>query len=1395
MNIQRQTNTFNKGMNMDLDYSVMDSQQYSYAENIRIITNDNGSTGVMQNIEGVIKTTPTMQITGETIIHVMTIRDWAIVFTKTKDNTNSIYRYDFSKSDEFPTVTKVIDSVDLNLIPTNGIYTISSVGRWESEDNVKIYWCDGNNQIRVLNVDDAHDNSNINANDLNILPNGVLPPVELLGIGSGSLKTGKYQYCYQLFNPRSAETAVSVLSPMFTVIRNSNKTNSKLVTGDDKEDNTGKSIKIGTKLLSTNFTKAKIIRLYYKDNTTVPVITVINDINITNNALWYEDKGGTVISELTVDEFNALTGYNFIPKVIESKDNRLFAANIKESTWDIDDELFDCRAYRCNRNGMVKLTSNSGQDDLEFHIGNIPTGENAIPVDHDCINPYNSLELYTDVLNDYKYTYIDGLLIQGGKGLNISYEFVVTDLIEDDETINSTNALLDNWHLGSESYSFNSLPIYSIRNGVREKVDSVEFTNDSKKIPNYSNPEIESKLQGYHRDEIYRFAIVFYNEQNIASSAHWIADIRMPKSSDNYDFFSSKAKVTLGNTQTESKVLVTHPLGIRFTVQNIPTNLGITGFEIVRCERTIQDRTILTQGIISGLTQHKTNPSMLVPFPYLSFASSHSLISMSDEYRYTWNYSKYQSNEYFRFISPDICVNKENISEVLGLATDLSEVCVLSSQFYPSTGMGQGEKFDKLSWSGSQKYKLFSSASSVKVLKNEYDGDNVTLSAGTIKDVSARNWNRDDGWVYDRVKVSDLDDGESTGELLNAVRIDGSTLSYNAVLAKYYLKTKSTLNPITVENVVYAPSYDPFDLSDDAWKIKGVAIGDKTYYNWCWDVSTTASNEGAGKDTTHNNNMRKAGPHGLCAIIRSKDTSTEGNIKFISINGTAGLKDTIAVRLCNLRQAVTPYGGETFAVRQNSVYISTGNYVELTSNSGTKTCYGGDTYLGVLDYATCMFGYLKDDYKPDSSRNKAYVGAYIPCESSVNLSLRGDDFQVSKTFEPDGYANHLVQNEITQIGNLYTQSKPLYAYNDAYSAQPRSKVFVSKSMYDIDNLHTDTRVISSEVKTNNELSDSWTKFKVANYIDVDTRFGSINNMKLFQNQLLFWQTDAFGTLAVNERSLITDNNIGALTLGTGDILARYDYISLKNGSKENQLRTATQSDSTVYWYDYDRNEICSFGNGLNYVSKLKGVQSYLNDNKSSFTLDPKTVYDKKYNEALFTLEDKTLVYNEQMGAFSSFYTFSPSWWAEFSDKLYAFNSLNCFKYNAGDEADLFTGEDKVSYIQFVVNDGYPQTKTFDNVEYSGDFTHGTNFNDIYFDTKRQRSSSLTDKDIDYREDTYKFCIPRNSLELSEIGKLVNKSYKDRMKGKYLVCHYKYNCNGGNTFEVPYISTAYRPSMI
>ena len=850
------------------------------------------------------------------------------------------------------------------------------------------------------------------------------------------------------------------------------------------------------------------------------------------------------------------------------------------------------------------------------------------------------------------------------------------------------------------------------------------------------------------RDEIYRFGIVLYNKQGLASPVHWIGDIRMPSNKDTgYKFFTSNEASDYGSNLS----VVTKPLGIEFEVKNLPSD--VVRYEIVRCERTLSDRTILAQGVVSCVTNYDGDSNILTPFPYLAYSNKHGYYAKTHnngDFQYTFNLSDTQSNNYFMFVSPEIAVNRENADALIDKFQTVEKIGVMSSPIIEDGDWGITQSARK----------VLANARSIK-----YDGT-------TIKPTKTLGNQPSNGYVTSKCIVINNDD------------------FYAALLAKYYgLYVESGVQSAAIESAKYAgPSSPWLTNGDQPWyNAEAVSIGDKVYYNWVWDNIRTA---GDGEvDKTDANNVRKYGPHGICAIFKSDNMIS--NIALASGSSNDGYVN--AVVLCNIKQSVNAYGGNSYSAIQNSVYITTGSGAE--SSVSTVLCYGGDTYLNIFDYNNCMFSYNADDYY-NNKANRLFLGAFIPCESSINLALTHSDSSINRTYQAgDGYANHFVEDDIITVGDLYTQNTPSYAYNDAYSAQPNAKKFVAKSIYNIDNLLTDTRIISSELKTNNEVTDSWTKFKVANYLDVDTRFGPINDMKLFKNNLVFWQTDAFGTVAVNERSIITDNNPGALTLGIGGILDRYDYFTTMNGESPNQLRANTQSDSTVYWYDSKRNEICGFNGQLQTVSKLKGVQSYLNKNKDSFKKDPIVVYDKKYNEVLFTLENKTLVFNEQLGAFTSFYTYNPDYYAEFSNNLFIFKNLKLFKYNGGEGTNLDDAKAKISSIQFVVNADYPQTKTFDNVEYSGDFTHGTNFGNIYFETKRQTSYTLTQDNIDYREDTYKFCIPRNSLQLNEVEQLANKSYKDRMKGKYLVCHYKYDCNDGNTFKVPYISTAYRHSMI
>lgn len=46
-----QTNSFVSGMNLDVDITAIPQDEYRYAENVRIMTDKDGTSGVLQNIK------------------------------------------------------------------------------------------------------------------------------------------------------------------------------------------------------------------------------------------------------------------------------------------------------------------------------------------------------------------------------------------------------------------------------------------------------------------------------------------------------------------------------------------------------------------------------------------------------------------------------------------------------------------------------------------------------------------------------------------------------------------------------------------------------------------------------------------------------------------------------------------------------------------------------------------------------------------------------------------------------------------------------------------------------------------------------------------------------------------------------------------------------------------------------------------------------------------------------------------------------------------------------------------------------------------------------------------------------------------------------------------------
>ena len=156
----------------------------------------------------------------------------------------------------------------------------------------------------------------------------------------------------------------------------------------------------------------------------------------------------------------------------------------------------------------------------------------------------------------------------------------------------------------------------------------------------------------------------------------------------------------------------------------------------------------------------------------------------------------------------------------------------------------------------------------------------------------------------------------------------------------------------------------------------------------------------------------------------------------------------------------------------------------------------------------------------------------------------------------------------------------MYAYNSVYSANSTSRTLAAEDSEHKDYFDSefDYRVFNSVAKSNDEYVDNWLKFLPANFLDVDTRYGEITGLRKFNNSLVFWQENAAGLLSVNERVQITDDTNMPLTLGTAEVLSRYDYMNTSNGMRKDEYAD-TQSDTTLYWWDHNKHEILGYSGG------------------------------------------------------------------------------------------------------------------------------------------------------------------------------------------------------------------------
>lgn len=423
-----------KGGNQDLTKSKHPAQYFYDASHIKILSTDSQSTGSVANEKGneLIFNIPSISISN----NIISYNDKNLIFSNNSDLqsqiTNSIIP---TTSDSqiiighsvtrdsilfFTTDDLGFDCVwelknilnknyDLELLYVRNMNfssnnLIQSIFNYENENIQKVYWVDGINQIRFLNIRQSNI-IDIPLNTLNFVGDFNLsqPIIDSISSG-GNHKAGMVQYAYNLYRLNSSQTKLSPLSEIIPLARGEN------LGGGEVNEIVSTTPIVAIPNIDTQYTNIKVYAIRYTSLDVLPSIELISEkeLDQTGNPVYIYDDGSN-IGSISLEEFLFLGSDPIIPKHIITKDNVLFPVNITEQNFDIPEEL-DCRAYSFLQSSTSSVVlDNPGPNQTSYNINS----DYSLGYKIDAVNKNYDL---------YKYQRLSTTLGGEGKYLKFSIE-------------------------------------------------------------------------------------------------------------------------------------------------------------------------------------------------------------------------------------------------------------------------------------------------------------------------------------------------------------------------------------------------------------------------------------------------------------------------------------------------------------------------------------------------------------------------------------------------------------------------------------------------------------------------------------------------------------------------------------------------------------------------------------------------------------------------------------------------------------------------------------------------------------------------------------------------------------------------------------------------------------
>ena len=392
----------------------------------------------------------------------------------------------------------------------------------------------------------------------------------------------------------------------------------------------------------------------------------------------------------------------------------------------------------------------------------------------------------------------------------------------------------------------------------------------------------------------------------------------------------------------------------------------------------------------------------------------------------------------------------------------------------------------------------------------------------------------------------------------------------------------------------------------------------------------------------------------------------------------------------------TRYGGVSKAAIANCRFIPAGPQypVSMKLPVGAEfTIYGnqGDTYFQRWDgLRTMPFS--------NGAENKVIDITSVMLETHINLDGRSD-----------------MQRAIPELASIdvaqYGQINPVYSQKNNFIVRRDMDETFNNDSYR-------ASVTWTLPKSNMAFVDEWSHITLSSSLDLDANQGKCRALRRFKNEIIAFQDRGISNILFNSRTqLATNEGVPVEIANSGKVEGKH-YLTTKYGVTNKW--SIVEGNAGVYFVD-DINKSFCVANlnqrgqlAVDNISAKLGFQKWFADSNDIESWKPLkfnnivSFFDRVHGDVYLSKsggesEYPTLVFNELLGTFTSFFSYNRvPMMANVENRFVSFFEHKLWRQNEGFYGDFY-GVNKPFSVRYRVTPEPYGDKVWTNVEYRADF--------------------------------------------------------------------------------------------